>query len=158
MFIFGPIQRLFYPGLLNPALTGKFLSATGNRTFMIYFPAALGDTAQASKIPLLAQPWNKLDQLKESKLYWHGPEWLILEESCWPAQDVACMLTPESVEEMKNEEVKIKTALTALAAFPTVDISSIKWFFRWCPLEGAREQRRLPREAPESATWGAREW
>ena len=32
------------------------------------------------------------------------------------------MLTPESVEEMKNEEVKTKTALTALAALPKVDI------------------------------------
>ena len=32
------------------------------------------------------------------------------------------------------------------------------FFFRWCPLEGAREQRRLPREAPESATRGVREF
>ena len=45
-----------------------------------------------------------------------------MEESCWPAQDVACMLTPESVKEMKNEEVKTKIALTALAALPKVDI------------------------------------
>ena len=64
----------------------------------------------------------KLDQLKDSSLYWHGPDWLILEESCWPAQDVACVLTPESIEEIKVEEVKTKTALTALAAFPEVDI------------------------------------
>ena len=52
MFIFGPIQRLLYPGLLNPALSEKFLFAAGFRAFMIYFPAALGDTAQASKILL----------------------------------------------------------------------------------------------------------
>ena len=29
--------------------------------------------------------------------------------------------------------------------------------FGWCPLEGGREQWRLPREAPESATRGVRE-
>ena len=107
MFIFGPIQRLLYPGLLNPALTGIIR----NRVQDIH---DLLSSSAWRHCPGIQNPADlqsrgiKLDQLKESKLYWHGPEWLILEESCWPAQDVACMLTPESVEEMKNEEVKTK--------------------------------------------------
>ena len=53
----------------------------------------------------------KLLDLRDNDLYWHGPEWLILDESCWPSKESCNELVSTELDELKKEGAKTAASM-----------------------------------------------
>jgi len=63
----------------------------------------------------------KLLYLKDSYLYWHGPKWLVLSESCWPTQKIRDEMISTEMEELNGEGAKVATSLANVTSNSDLD-------------------------------------